>query len=96
MATIQQSFVLNIAPCALTAVYDVTRRDTFDSLQTWLEEVEVYCPSNGKEVVKLLVANKIDKVSVIVRAMMPSIKVRQKGGARHGERLACVCVCVEP
>jgi len=42
-------------------VYDVTRRDTFEHLHTWLEEVEVYCPSSGKEVVKLLVANKIDK-----------------------------------
>lgn len=42
-------------------VYDVTRKSTLSQLQTWLNEVETYCGAQSKEVVKLLVANKIDK-----------------------------------
>ena len=41
-------------------VYDVTRKHTLSQLQQWLEEVEQYCGSNSKEVVKLLVGNKKD------------------------------------
>ena len=40
-------------------VYDVARRDTFESLEHWLNEVEIYGPSTG--VVKVLVGNKADK-----------------------------------
>lgn len=43
-------------------MYDVARRDTFENLDLWLQEVEVYSPAGGKDVVKLLVGNKIDKV----------------------------------
>lgn len=50
------------APHRLPAAYDVTRRETFESLTPWLQEVEVYAPGGGRDVVKLLVANKIDKV----------------------------------
>lgn len=46
-------------------VYDVTRRDTFKNLKVWLNEIDQYCGASGggggKEIVKLLVANKIDK-----------------------------------
>jgi len=41
-------------------VYDVTRMDTFENLQQWLKEVQLYSPNNGESVVKLLVGNKID------------------------------------
>lgn len=41
-------------------VYDVTRTDTFENLQQWLKEVNLYSPNNGESVVKLLVGNKID------------------------------------
>eukprot|EP00542_Grammatophora_oceanica_P010516 CAMPEP_0194033998 /NCGR_PEP_ID=MMETSP0009_2-20130614/6438_1 /TAXON_ID=210454 /ORGANISM="Grammatophora oceanica, Strain CCMP 410" /LENGTH=322 /DNA_ID=CAMNT_0038674733 /DNA_START=60 /DNA_END=1025 /DNA_ORIENTATION=+ len=41
-------------------VYDVTRTDTFENLQQWLKEVQLYSPNNGESVVKLLVGNKID------------------------------------
>jgi Ras-related protein Rab-18 len=41
-------------------VYDVERVDSFENLQTWLKEVELYSPNNGESVVKLLVGNKID------------------------------------
>ncbi|KAH8077337.1 Rab-like small GTPase [Aureococcus anophagefferens] len=49
-------------------VYDVTRRETFDNLQQWLREVEVYTPGGGSEVVKLLVGNKVDCDAVVPRA----------------------------
>merc|ERR1719379_1650371 len=39
-------------------VYDVTRRATFDHILPWLNEANVYCDDN---VVKMLVANKIDE-----------------------------------
>lgn len=44
----------------IVMVYDVTRRDTFQNLEEWLREVNLYSPNNGEGVVKLLVGNKID------------------------------------
>lgn len=41
-------------------VYDVSRRDTFDSLSMWLQEIEQFSSSGGKDIVKLLVGNKVD------------------------------------
>lgn len=41
-------------------VYDVTRPETFSSLATWLNEIEMYATGGGKSVVKLLVGNKTD------------------------------------
>lgn len=41
-------------------VYDVTRTDTFENLEQWLKEVQLYSPNGGESVVKLLVGNKID------------------------------------
>ena len=46
-------------------MYDVARRDTFENLDLWLQEVEVYSPAGGRDVVKLLVGNKIDKVRLV-------------------------------
>lgn len=48
-------------------VYDVTRTDTFENLQQWLKEVNLYSPNNGESVVKLLVGNKIDMDRVVSR-----------------------------
>ncbi|KNC46646.1 Rab18/RabC-family small GTPase [Thecamonas trahens ATCC 50062] len=39
-------------------VYDVTRKETFDGLEQWLAEVDAH--STNADVVKMLVANKID------------------------------------
>ncbi|KAJ7313717.1 hypothetical protein JRQ81_005352 [Phrynocephalus forsythii] len=39
-------------------VYDVTRRETFLSLESWLQELEMY---TKKKAVKMLVGNKIDE-----------------------------------
>jgi Ras-related protein Rab-18 len=48
-------------------VYDVTKQDTFENLEQWLNEVNMYGPSSGSgsggnndSVVKLLVGNKCD------------------------------------
>lgn len=46
------------------AVYDVTRRETFTKLDNWLNELETYCTRN--DLVKMLVGNKIDRVSVVL------------------------------
>ena len=46
-------------------VYDVTRKETFDSLGMWLQEVEQFSMGGGKEVVKLLVGNKVDQTRVV-------------------------------
>mmetsp|Transcript_53963 Transcript_53963/g.106502 ORF Transcript_53963/g.106502 Transcript_53963/m.106502 type:complete len:210 (-) Transcript_53963:625-1254(-) len=48
-------------------VYDVARKETFDSLSMWLQEVEQFSMGGGKEVVKLLVGNKIDQERVVSR-----------------------------
>lgn len=42
-------------------VYDVTKRDTFTKLENWLNELETYTTRN--DIVKMLVGNKIDRVS---------------------------------
>ena len=41
-------------------VYDTSSRETFDKLEQWLNEVEMY--STKKDIIKMLVGNKIDKV----------------------------------
>jgi len=48
-------------------VYDVARKETFDSLSMWLQEVEQFSMGGGKEVVKLLVGNKVDQQRVVQR-----------------------------
>ncbi|KAJ7389805.1 Ras- protein Rab-18 [Desmophyllum pertusum] len=40
-------------------VYDTSSRETFEKLEEWLNEVEMY--STKKDVIKMLVGNKIDK-----------------------------------
>jgi Ras-related protein Rab-18 len=49
-------------------VYDVTRRETFENLNVWLQETEQFTQGVGKEVVKLLVGNKVDKSRVVQRS----------------------------
>jgi Ras-related protein Rab-18 len=48
-------------------VYDVSTRETFNCLETWMQEVEQFTAGGGKDVVKLLVGNKIDKERVVAR-----------------------------
>jgi hypothetical protein len=42
------------------AVYDASNRESFNDVTMWLNEVDVY--STSDRLVKMLVANKIDKV----------------------------------
>ena len=48
-------------------VYDVTRMDSFENLEQWLNEVQLYSPNGGETVVKLLVGNKIDLERTVPR-----------------------------
>ena len=41
-------------------VYDVSSRETFSKLNIWLNELETF--ANKPDIVKMLVANKVDKV----------------------------------
>jgi Ras-related protein Rab-18 len=59
-------------------VYDVSRKDTFESLNTWLQEVEQFSMNGGKDVVKLLVGNKIDQERLVDRGTANSW-ARNKG-----------------
>lgn len=45
-------------------VYDVTRRETFTNLSDiWAREVELY--SSNPECIRILVGNKVDRVSLL-------------------------------
>lgn len=49
---------------ALVIVYDVTRRETFTNLSdVWAKEVELF--STNQDCVKMLVGNKVDRVSLV-------------------------------
>ncbi len=41
-------------------VYDVSSRQSFEGLEIWLNELDTY--ATKKDLIKMLVANKIDKV----------------------------------
>ena len=48
-------------PPSCHAVYDVTRRETFDDLEgVWMKEVDMY--STVEDAIKMVVANKVDMV----------------------------------
>ncbi|RKP06244.1 P-loop containing nucleoside triphosphate hydrolase protein [Thamnocephalis sphaerospora] len=63
-------------------VYDVTNRDTFDQLANWFHELSTY--SNGQNVVKMIVGNKVDKEEARV--------VSQEEGAALAEKLGTLFV----
>mmetsp|Transcript_910 Transcript_910/g.1453 ORF Transcript_910/g.1453 Transcript_910/m.1453 type:complete len:209 (-) Transcript_910:532-1158(-) len=44
----------------IVLTYDVTRRETFEHMNQWLEEVKQYTPGAGKDVILVLVGNKVD------------------------------------
>ena len=58
--------------CALTescyaVVYDVSRYQTFEALNTWIQEVELYSADGGSNIIKVLVGNKLDKGRNVAR-----------------------------
>ncbi|GAA6000375.1 uncharacterized protein JCM10292_001483 [Rhodotorula paludigena] len=44
-------------------VYDITARDTFDSLASWIQELDTFAGTGpaSREVVRMIVGNKVDK-----------------------------------
>ncbi|NXJ72335.1 RB18B protein, partial [Rostratula benghalensis] len=56
-------------------VYDVTRKDTFTGLESWLKELEIYTTKN--KAVKMLVGNKTDK---------PDREVERKEGLQFARK----------
>lgn len=46
------------------AVYDITARDTFDSLASWINELDTFAGTGpaSRDVVRMIVGNKVDKV----------------------------------
>ena len=63
----------------IVIVYDVTNKDSFDFLPQWLKEVDVYSPNGGKDVVKILVGNKIDLEDRVVSRKEGEAWARSKG-----------------
>lgn len=63
----------------IALVYDVTRRETFEFLPQWLKEVDIYSPNGGKDVVKVLVGNKIDCEDRVVSRQEGESWARKKG-----------------
>lgn len=45
-------------------MYDITARDTFDSLASWINELDTFAGTGpaSREVVRMIVGNKVDKV----------------------------------
>nr|CDI70184.1 Rab GTPase [Echinococcus granulosus] len=69
MTALQPLFYRNAEGVLL--VYDVTRRESFDDIKSWDENVEYY--TNNPNVVKMLVGNKIDlvaKVALVLRSLL--------------------------
>lgn len=45
-------------------MYDVSSRQSFEGLDVWLNELDTY--ATKKDLIKMLVGNKIDKVSLFL------------------------------
>lgn len=56
-------------------MYDVTDRNTFIKLETWLNELNTYC--NKTDIVKMVVGNKID---------LPNREVSNEEGLQFARR----------
>ncbi|XP_015741251.1 ras-related protein Rab-18-B-like isoform X2 [Coturnix japonica] len=59
----------------IVLVYDVTRKDTFTGLESWLKELEIY--TTNSNTVKMLVGNKTDK---------PDREVERKEGLQFAKK----------
>lgn len=65
-------------------VYDVSKRESFEHLDNWVEELSTYCPSGNSAgdddggVVKMVVGNKVDKES--------ERQVSRKEGAEYARK----------
>jgi len=73
-------------------VYDVSRRDTFNKMQTWLDELDTY--TTRRNIVKMIVGNKIDKDTREV-TKEEGIKFARRHAALYIESSAKTCDGVE-
>jgi len=62
-------------------VYDVTKRSTFTDIKHWLDEVDNY--ATNPEVIKLLIANKID---------MPDREVSKDDGLKFAKKMSMLYI----
>ena len=70
-------------------VYDVSSQESFEGLEVWLNELDTY--ATKKDLVKMLVGNKIDKV---VRAFLSPCRMKCDSGPRGKVEIAnLVNVC---
>ena len=65
-------------------VYDVTRRETFNQLDSWIKELDIYSTRN--EMVKMLVGNKIDKCTDGVDGVKVPQHVPKEDGLRWARK----------
>ena len=88
--------VMRVCVCmCICIVYDVSSRESFQNLETWLNELDMY--ATKKDLVKMLVGNKIDKETREV-SRTDGLQFARRNSmlfieARFIER-ECVCVCV--
>lgn len=52
--------LVRLCCCFASVVYDCSSRETFDNMSIWLNELDTY--ATKKNIVRMLVGNKIDKV----------------------------------
>jgi len=75
-----------------SAVYDVARKDTFDSLSMWLQEVQQFSMGGGEQVVKLLVGNKVDQERAVNREVRKRLVVCLRVQSLHLLTRTCPCL----
>lgn len=66
-------------------MYDVSSRSTFDELIKWFREIETYC---AEDVVKILVGNKVDKVSYSLTLELTTQEYSRQVTREEGEKFA--------
>lgn len=76
----------------MPTVYDVTKRDTFVKLETWLNELETY--TTRIDLVKMLVGNKIDKVEPPLSPVQSLLIFDNQVFSEH-TRTEEVCFCFQ-
>lgn len=73
------------------AVYDVSSRESFQHLETWLNELDTY--ATKKDLVKMLVGNKIDKSTREVTRADGMQFARRNSMLFIEARCVCTCCC---
>lgn len=64
-------------------MYDITARDTFDSLASWISELDTFAGTGqgARDVVRMIVGNKVDKVRssfLLPSSLFPSLHTHHR------------------